>query len=118
MRRPRPSIVGAPFDSGTSYRAGARMGPFAIRSCDYSIHTGSRPHLALRVDPLLDLGVVDAGDVEMAPTETVKALNNLPHAVTTLAGRARSRSSWAATTPSPRPTSPDWPSTTATAGSR
>ena len=78
-------IVGAPFDSGTSYRAGARMGPFAIRSCDYSIHTGSRPHMALRVDPLLDLGVVDAGDVEMAPTETVKALNNLSAAVTTLA---------------------------------
>src|SRR6478735_5098310 len=78
-------IVGAPFDSGTSYRSGARMGPMALRTCDYSIHTGSRPHLALRVDPLLDLGVVDAGDVEMAPTETLRALHNLSTAVTTLA---------------------------------
>src|SRR6476469_7833898 len=77
-------IVGAPFDSGTSYRSGARMGPMALRSCDYSEHTGSRPHLSLRVDPLLDLGVVDAGDVEMAPTETRRSLASLQEAVLTL----------------------------------
>jgi agmatinase len=59
------------------------MGPMALRSCDYSEHTGSRPHLALRVDPLL--GVVDAGDVEMAPTETVRALRNLQEAVAAVA---------------------------------
>ena len=29
-------IVGAPYDSGTSYRSGARMGPLALRTCDYS----------------------------------------------------------------------------------
>jgi agmatinase len=78
-------IVGAPYDAGTSYRSGAKMGPMALRSCDYSEHTGSRPHLALRVDPLLDLGVVDAGDVEMAPTETQRSLANLQDAVLTLA---------------------------------
>ncbi len=77
-------IVGAPYDSGTSYRSGARMGPMALRSCDYSEHTGSRPHLSLRVDPLLDLGVVDAGDVEMAPTETERSLAALQDAVRTL----------------------------------
>jgi len=77
-------IVGAPYDSGTSYRSGARMGPMALRSCDYSEHTGSRPHLSLRVDPLLDLGVVDAGDVEMAPTETQRSLASLQEAVLTL----------------------------------
>src|SRR6476646_10821379 len=74
-------IVGAPYDSGTSYRSGARMGPMALRSCDYSEHTGSRPHLSLRVDPLLDLGVVDAGDIMMPPTETKQALDNLQAAV-------------------------------------
>ncbi len=78
-------IVGAPYDSGTSYRSGARMGPMALRTCDYSEHTGSRPHLSLRVDPLLDLGVVDAGDVLMAPTETKQALGNLQAAITRLA---------------------------------
>src|SRR3978361_1500294 len=66
-------IVGAPYDSGTSYRSGARMGPMALRTVDYSEHTGSRPHLSLRVDPLLDLGGVDAGDVLMGPTETEQA---------------------------------------------
>lgn len=78
-------IVGAPYDSGTSYRSGARMGPMALRSCDYSEHTGSRPHLALRVDPLGDLGVVDAGDVLMAPTETVRSLQNLQSTIRQLA---------------------------------
>ena len=82
-------ILGAPFDSGTSYRSGARMGPLALRTCDYSEHTGSRPHLALRVDPLLDLGVVDAGDVEMAPTETPRSLRALQDAVQLLAAAGK-----------------------------
>ena len=76
-------ILGAPYDSGTSYRSGARMGPMALRTCDYSEHTGSRPHLTLRVDPLAN--VVDAGDVEMAPTETIRSLRNLQNAVTRVA---------------------------------
>src|SRR5437016_1701273 len=50
---------------GTSHRAGARFGPHAIRVTDYLAHDASRPHLALRVDPLQDMTVVDAGDVEM-----------------------------------------------------
>jgi len=58
-------IVGAPFDGGTSYRSGARFGPQAIRMADYLAHDGSRPSLALRVDGLADMRVVDAGDVEM-----------------------------------------------------
>ncbi len=82
-------IVGAPYDSGTSYRAGARMGPMALRTVDYSEHTGSRPHLSLRVDPLLDLGVVDAGDVEMAPTETIRSLRALQDVITQLAAAGK-----------------------------
>jgi len=58
-------IVGAPFDGGTSYRSGARFGPQAIRMTDYLAHDGSRPSLALRIDGLADMRVVDAGDVEM-----------------------------------------------------
>ncbi len=37
-------IVGAPIDSGTSHRSGAKMGPQAIRMGDYLPHDGSRPH--------------------------------------------------------------------------
>jgi hypothetical protein len=56
-------VVGAPFDGGTSHRPGTRFGPQAIRSTDYLPHDGSRPHLALRVDPLRDLRVLDlSGD--------------------------------------------------------
>jgi agmatinase len=58
-------VLGAPFDGGTSHRPGARFGPMAIRQACYLPHDGSRPSLALRVDALRDLRVLDAGDVEM-----------------------------------------------------
>jgi agmatinase len=75
-------IVGAPFDGGTSHRAGARFGPHAIRVTDYLPHDGSRPHLALRVDPLRDMAVVDVGDVEMPPGDIEKSLKRLDDVVT------------------------------------
>jgi agmatinase len=74
-------VVGAPYDAGTSYRSGARFGPLAIRSTDYLPHDASRPHLALRVDPLRDLAVVDAGDVEMPGVEGRLPLQRLERAV-------------------------------------
>ena len=67
-------IIGAPFDGGTSHRPGCRFGPQAIRTTDYLPHDGSRPSLALGVDPLVDLGVVDLGDVEMPSGETERSL--------------------------------------------
>jgi agmatinase len=78
-------IVGAPFDGGTSHRPGTRFGPQAIRSTDYLPHDGSRPHLALRVDALRDLRVLDAGDVEMPPGQIERALSRLEDAVATVA---------------------------------
>lgn len=78
-------IVGAPFDSGTSYRPGARFGPQAIRSTDYLPHDGSRPHLALGVDPLTELRIGDAGDVLMQPGSTESSLAALEAAVHTVA---------------------------------
>jgi agmatinase len=78
-------IIGAPYDAGTSYRAGARFGPKMIRMTDYLPHDSSRPHLALRVDPLQELRVVDAGDVEMPGVEARTPLDRLEHAVRTVA---------------------------------
>src|SRR5215470_9385675 len=63
-------IIGAPFDGGTSHRPGARFGPQAIRFTDYLPHDGARPHLSLGVDPLADLKVADAGDINMPSGET------------------------------------------------
>jgi agmatinase len=74
-------IIGAPFDGGTSHRPGARFGPQAIRFTDYLPHDGSRPHLALGVDPLIELAVVDAGDVEMPSGDTELSLRRLQEAV-------------------------------------
>ena len=76
-------IIGAPYDAGTSYRAGARFGPKMIRTTDYIPHDSSRPHLALRVDPLQDLRVVDAGDIEMAGVEARAPLDALERGVQT-----------------------------------
>jgi agmatinase len=74
-------IIGAPFDGGTSHRPGARFGPQAIRFTDYLPHDGSRPHLALGVDPLVELTVADAGDVAMLPGDTGLSLRRLEDAV-------------------------------------
>jgi agmatinase len=82
-------IVGAPFDGGTSHRAGCRFGPQAIRITDYLPHDGMRPHLALDVDPLTELGLVDVGDVEMPSGETERSLAALERAVETIAAAAK-----------------------------
>ncbi len=58
-------ILGAPFDGGTSYRSGARLGPSTVRQACYLEQDGKRPSLALRIDGLEHLQVKDAGDVEM-----------------------------------------------------
>lgn len=78
-------VLGAPYDGGTSHRPGARFGPQAIRTTDYLSHDGSRPSLALRVDGLRDLRVLDAGDVEMPPTDVMTSLERLTDAVERIA---------------------------------
>ena len=58
------AIVGVPFDSGTTYRPGARLAPREIRSQSSLIRPYSR---FLRVAPFERLSVVDAGDVDASP---------------------------------------------------
>ncbi len=77
-------VVGAPFDGGTSHRPGTRFGPMAIRQTDYLPADGSRPHLALRVDALQDIRVVDAGDVEMYSGDVERSIASLEEAVHTV----------------------------------
>ena len=83
--RAQAVIVGAPFDGGTSYRSGCRFGPQAMRITDYLPHDGSRPSLALGVDPLKELGVVDIGDVEMPSGDTELSLTRLEAQIAQLA---------------------------------
>jgi agmatinase len=58
------AIVGVPFDGGTSYRTGSRMGPREIRNQSSLIRTYSH---ALQVAPFDRLNVVDAGDIDAPP---------------------------------------------------
>ncbi|MFJ9543830.1 agmatinase [Streptomyces sp. NPDC101225] len=74
-------ILGAPFDGGTSHRAGTRFGPQYIRQTDYNPHDGSRPSLAMRVDALRNLRVYDAGDVEMFSGDAERSVRDLQTAV-------------------------------------
>jgi agmatinase len=77
-------ILGAPFDWGASHRAGARFGPKAIREADYLPPDGRRPHLTAGMDPLVDLPVVDAGDVPVVPgniEDSLAAIEQRVHSV-------------------------------------
>jgi agmatinase len=58
------AVLGAPFDTATSYRPGARFGPEAIRSASALL----RPyHPVLDVDVFERLSVVDWGDLDVTP---------------------------------------------------
>ncbi|NNN02535.1 MAG: agmatinase family protein [Acidimicrobiaceae bacterium] len=78
-------IIGAPFDGGTSHRSGCRFGPYALRTSDYLPHDGMRPSLALGVDPLVELGVRDLGDVEMPSGDLALSMSRLEALVTRVA---------------------------------
>src|SRR5262249_28678076 len=72
---------GGGVGGGRARRPGTRFGRKAIRSTDSLPHDGSRPHLALGVDPLAELRVADAGDVEMPSGDTQASLARLERAV-------------------------------------
>lgn len=58
------ALIGVPFDSGTSYRSGTRLGPREIRAQSSLI----RPYSHFqRVAPFDRVTVVDAGDVDASP---------------------------------------------------
>lgn len=78
-------ILGAPFDWGTSYRAGARFGPKAIREADYLGFDGYRPHIPTGIDALGMLNVVDVGDVLVVPGAVEESLDRIADAVETVA---------------------------------
>jgi agmatinase len=60
------ALVGVPFDSGTSYRPGTRLGPREIRAQSSLI----RPfNYFQQVAPFDRLTVVDAGDVDASPVD-------------------------------------------------
>ena len=58
------ALLGIPYDGGTSYRAGARFGPRAVREQSSLIRSW---HPVLKVHPFQRLRVADCGDVDVVP---------------------------------------------------
>ena len=65
------AIAGAPYDGGTSYRPGARLGPREIRSQSSLIRTWS---YFLKIHPFERLNVVDYGDFDIPPIGIERAM--------------------------------------------
>ena len=66
-------LYGAPFDSTTSYRPGARFGSRAVRSESYGLESYS-PY---QDKDLLDCAVFDSGDLELCFGSAEAALSDL-----------------------------------------
>ncbi|THY76085.1 Arginase/deacetylase [Aureobasidium pullulans] len=82
------AIVGAPFDTATTYRSGARFGPRAIRqaSMRQSAYRGFNARAAL--NPYRSWArVLDCGDIPVTPLDNQVALSQLSEAYVELGSR-------------------------------
>jgi agmatinase len=78
------AVMGAPFDFGTQFRAGARFGPRAIREAStlFSFgHAGAYDHEDDATYLPGDVRIVDMGDADIVHTDTVKSHANIEFGV-------------------------------------
>jgi agmatinase len=79
------AVLGVPFDSGASYRPGARFGPVAVRQASRHLRPGH--HVELDCEPLGLIQVADAGDVPVTPFSIDAAVGQVQsHAADVMAG--------------------------------
>lgn len=74
------AVLGAPFDFGTQFRAGARFGPRALREAStlFSFgHAGAYDHEDDCTYLGADVRIVDIGDADIVHTDTVKSHANI-----------------------------------------
>ncbi|MBU8817395.1 agmatinase [Mycolicibacterium goodii] len=82
------AVVGVPFDSGVTYRPGARFGPAAIREASRLL----KPyHPALDVSPFAQAQVVDGGDFGVNPFDIDEAVGQIRDGVAGLLHRPNQR---------------------------
>lgn len=79
------AVMGAPFDAGTQWRAGARMGPRGVREAStlFSFgHAGAYDHEddITYLDPNR-VSVVDIGDADIVHTDTIRSHENIEYGV-------------------------------------
>jgi agmatinase len=81
------AVLGVPFDSGVTYRPGARFGPAHIRESSRLL----RPYNpALDVSPFARLQVVDAGDLAVNPFDLGEAITTIERGARALIERVPS----------------------------
>ena len=74
------AILGAPFDFGTQFRAGARFGPRAVREAStlFSFgHAGAYDHEDDRIYLPASVRMVDIGDADIVHTDTPRSHANI-----------------------------------------
>ena len=71
------AVLGVPFDSGVSYRPGARFGPQHVRASSKLLRNY---HPALDVSPFGVQQVADAGDIALNPFDLIEAMDTLADA--------------------------------------
>ena len=82
-------IVGVPYDGGTSYRPGARLGPREVRAQSSLI----RPYSYFqKVAPFDRLNVADIGDIDAPPVSIEKCYEVVAAASARSPAPARGRS--------------------------
>ncbi len=80
------AVVGLPFDTGVTYRPGARFGPSHIRQASRLL----RPYnAALDAEPFRTAQVVDAGDIACNPFDIADALRQIEAGLLPLIGDGR-----------------------------
>lgn len=77
------AFMGAPFDCGTQWRSGARMGPRAVREASTLFSFGHSGAYSYEDDTLYLEGVniVDIGDADMIHTNTEQSHANIEYSV-------------------------------------
>ena len=81
VKRADIAVVGVPFDSGVSYRPGARFGPAHVREASRLL----RPYNPVQdVEPFSSQQVVDAGDIAANPFNLTEAVAQIQAAAAEL----------------------------------
>jgi len=75
------AILGLPFDSGSSYRSGSRLGPRKVRELSAMLWGNNQ---VLRVAPLDVLHVVDYGDVDTVPVDIQVTMERITETARTI----------------------------------
>ncbi|KAF7307470.1 Agmatinase 1 [Mycena indigotica] len=82
------AILGMPFDTGVTYRPGARFGPFAIRSGSRRQREARGYTMSWKMNPYkVGATILDCGDVPVSPFDNALAVDQMEVAYSTLLSR-------------------------------